>query len=288
MHSHWSLLKHAANNTAVFAMEVRRIGDAILRARSSPILSFLAPHIPLRLWHRYSSINAAPPNNGSPIAIPCSTRTFTDSSVTRTEARPAARPEQASDSKSSPTGALYSENELDSLLDGVVGNYKQPASSSQRTSRSKPLTAQDHDRGNSGTDVRLAFQESSRANRGIVDVARMLDPVPQPSSQTSVSEQVRAEITPPPMPKPRLRLGPSIGRSVPIDPERGVDLGRGFRVLEINCQRNQVRGDFMRQRFHERPGLKRKRLHSLRWRKRFKEGFRAVVGKVEDMRRRGW
>jgi hypothetical protein len=57
---------------------------------------------------------------------------------------------------------------------------------------------------------------------------------------------------------------------------KGVDLGRGFRVLEINCQRNQERGDFMRQRFHERPGLKRKRLHSLRWRKRFKEGFRAV------------
>ncbi|KAI9876104.1 MAG: hypothetical protein M1830_007337 [Pleopsidium flavum] len=265
-------------------MEVRRIGDAILRSRSSPILSFLAPHVPAQLRYRYSSIIPALPSNGSLIAIPCSTRTFASSSVTRTDATPAAGPEQLSEIKSSPPDQSRSPSEIDSVMGGLVGSYKKPAF--------KSSTAQVHNHGNSGTDVRSAFDnaisESSRINRGTVNAHRMLDPLPEPSSQASITEQVRDELKEKPVPRYRMRLGPSVGRSVPIDTERGIDLGRGFRVLEMNCMRNSVRGDFMRQRFHERPGLKRKRLHSSRWRKRFKAGFRAVVAKVEDMRRRGW
>ncbi|KAL9577124.1 MAG: hypothetical protein Q9212_006573, partial [Teloschistes hypoglaucus] len=80
---------------------------------------------------------------------------------------------------------------------------------------------------------------------------------------------------------------PSLGRTVDVVPERGLDLGRAIRSLEIECSVNRVRDDRARQRFHERGGLKRKRLKSLRWRRNFKQGFKAVVAKVKAMRRKG-
>ncbi|KAL8982369.1 MAG: hypothetical protein Q9205_003102 [Flavoplaca limonia] len=85
-----------------------------------------------------------------------------------------------------------------------------------------------------------------------------------------------------------IKSRPSLGRTIEVMPERGLDLGRALRSLEVNCAINNVRGDAQQQRFHERPGTKRKRLHSLRWRRNFKIGFRAVIGKVKAMRRKGW
>ncbi|KAI4274040.1 MAG: hypothetical protein LQ337_004216 [Flavoplaca oasis] len=85
-----------------------------------------------------------------------------------------------------------------------------------------------------------------------------------------------------------IKSRPSLGRTIEVMPERGLDLGRALRSLEVNCAINNVRGDAQQQRFHERPGMKRKRLHSLRWRRNFKIGFRAVIGKVKAMRRKGW
>jgi small subunit ribosomal protein MRP21 len=83
-----------------------------------------------------------------------------------------------------------------------------------------------------------------------------------------------------------MRLTPSTGRTVVIG--GNIDVGRGFRLLEQSCGRNKVRSDFNKQRFHERPGLKRKRLKSMRWRKRFMEGFRATVTRVKQMKAQGW
>ena len=88
--------------------------------------------------------------------------------------------------------------------------------------------------------------------------------------------------------QPTIKSRPSLGRTVEIWPDRGFDLGRAFRSLDINCAVNGVRGHAMKQRFHERPGLKRKRLKSVRWRRNFKKGFNEVVGKVKRMRRKGW
>lgn len=260
-------------------MELRRIGDTILRSRSSPVLSFLAPHVPARAWQRYSVIKSVPLTQVSPTASSGSKRTFATGSVASAEAIPRTGSQQTSGSDSSLTDEAFNNSEIKSMVDGLTGGYKKPVSSSKRIFRSPP--------GDSGTDITKEFQNYTRSYRGRVDANRMLDPTPQPSSQSNIHEQVRADITKA-EPIARLRLGPSVGRSVPIDSERGMDLGRGFRQLDMNCYKNQVRGDFMRQRFHERAGLKRKRLRSLRWRKRFKDGFRAVVGKVEDMRRRGW
>ena len=87
-------------------------------------------------------------------------------------------------------------------------------------------------------------------------------------------------------PEVDFRLDPYMGRSVPVKP--GVSLAQAIRRLDFKLRANHVRADLMAQRFHERPGLKRKRLKSERWRKRFKEGFKALISQVEHMRNKGW
>lgn len=176
--------------------------------------------------------------------------------------------------------------ELNDILDEFVKPREQSAPSQPPSPRYRPGAGLGQSQGNSATDILGAFRGSRE--RGKVDASKMIDPKPAPSSQVSASEAVHAGLTAPTVEQPQLRLGPSVGRTVSVEPERGIDLGRAFRNLDINCARNTVKGDFMRQRFHERPGLKRKRLRSTRWRKRFKEGFRAMVSKVEEMRRSGW
>lgn len=92
----------------------------------------------------------------------------------------------------------------------------------------------------------------------------------------------------PDMSAPSFKLGPSLGRSVTVSAQKSMDLARAFRSLEIKCAVNNVKRDFNTSRFHERPGMKRKRLKQVRWRARFKAGFQAIVRRVEDMRRKGW
>ena len=84
---------------------------------------------------------------------------------------------------------------------------------------------------------------------------------------------------------PPFRIGPSLGRTVKVETR---DLAASFRSLDMQVARNRVRADMNKQRFHERPGLKRKRLHSERWRRRFKADFQAVCRRVEELRRKGW
>jgi len=83
-----------------------------------------------------------------------------------------------------------------------------------------------------------------------------------------------------------LRLNPSMGRHASVT--QTIDVGRAFKMVEMSCGRNRVRGDANKQRFHERPGLKRKRLRRERWRKRFQEGFKATVNRVKQLKHQGW
>ncbi|CAK4031320.1 37S ribosomal mrp21 [Lecanosticta acicola] len=85
-----------------------------------------------------------------------------------------------------------------------------------------------------------------------------------------------------------MKLGPTVGRTVEVNLERNMDIGRAFRQLEMTCARNNVRKDMMKQRFHERPGMRRKRLKSERWRKNFRKNFSGVVQLVQKMKRQGW
>lgn len=85
----------------------------------------------------------------------------------------------------------------------------------------------------------------------------------------------------------KYRLRPSIGRTIHIDKTK-VDLARGLGLLNLRVRVNKVSQDVNRQRFHERPGLKRKRLRRERWRARFKEGFKATCKRVQELARQGW
>ncbi|KAK4499566.1 hypothetical protein PRZ48_010083 [Zasmidium cellare] len=121
--------------------------------------------------------------------------------------------------------------------------------------------------------------KASRPNASLSDIGSMIAPYSQNDHLTR--DQPELESAP-------VKLGPTVGRTVNVNPARGMDVGRAFRQLEILCARNHVRKDVMRQRFHERPGLKRKRLKSERWRRNFKENFKGTVALVQKMRKQGW
>ena len=87
---------------------------------------------------------------------------------------------------------------------------------------------------------------------------------------------------------PRMRLTAALGRTVNIAPNRGLDLARAFNLLRIKIATSNIRGESAKQRYHERPGLKRKRLRSENWRRRFMTGFQAMVAQVRHMKRQGW
>ncbi|KAF2125022.1 hypothetical protein P153DRAFT_370344 [Dothidotthia symphoricarpi CBS 119687] len=84
------------------------------------------------------------------------------------------------------------------------------------------------------------------------------------------------------------RLNPTYGRTVDLDASRGRDIVRGIGMLGSLVARNHIRKDVSKQKFHERGGLKRKRLLSERWRARFKKGFVAVTARVSELTRKGW
>ncbi|KAI1101818.1 hypothetical protein F4804DRAFT_314796 [Jackrogersella minutella] len=86
--------------------------------------------------------------------------------------------------------------------------------------------------------------------------------------------------------RPALRLVPRLGRTVHVG--KTVDVARSFTLLNIQVAQNRIKNDFHAQRFHERPGLKRKNNKCKRWRLRFKRGFKACVSRVKELTKQGW
>lgn len=85
-------------------------------------------------------------------------------------------------------------------------------------------------------------------------------------------------------PTPRKRV--SSGRTVQIRPHR--DVLRCFKLLGNNVRSNNIKALEIRQRFHERPGLKRKRLRSERWKETFRQGFQSAIKRVQTLKKMGW
>ncbi|KAI0469586.1 hypothetical protein F4859DRAFT_135862 [Xylaria cf. heliscus] len=87
-------------------------------------------------------------------------------------------------------------------------------------------------------------------------------------------------------PRADIRLVPRTGRTVYV--KNNVDVARSFKLLAVQIAQNAVRRDFYAQRFHERPGKKRKRLRSERWQRRFQKGFKATISRVRELTAQGW
>lgn len=278
-------------------MELRRIGDVLLRSRTSPLLPFLMPSIPSATW--FSSPGYVPLLAANVRASSCSRR-FVSSTSTTQASSPAAvlHPEEDEDNPalepSNQTPPSTSKLELvDKLINDTMSGLT-PATAHTRTSRFKSPSAQADNRGTSAGAAREAFESfSTSKDRGrgspLFGASKMVtskyNSSAQRLSQDVNHDLLRRDV---PLPPRTIRLNPSVGRSVEVDPAKGVNLIQGFARLEAIVVQNGVRRDFARQRFYERPGLKRKRLKGERWRRRFKTGFRAVVDKVETMRRQGW
>ncbi|OTA22914.1 hypothetical protein BTJ68_15160 [Hortaea werneckii EXF-2000] len=180
---------------------------------------------------------------------------------------------------------------LDSALDGDKGT---PAAPQSRTSKFKSSSYQPRNPPSRGAAMG-PYQPSPGSS--VDDLYSSPNAAPAGAAATPTTSRAcwtrrTPTALPPTIPdksagKLPFKLNASVGRTVYTN-STTMDPARAFRALEMQCARNSVRRDFQRQRFHERPGLKRKRLHSERWRRRFKEGFRGVVGLVQKMKKQGW
>ena len=258
-------------------MKTYRIGNALLKSHPSPLLSFLAPSIPTSLlW----SINASQPLS-KPESFLYRTRirnlvTKTPSLQVPANASAQIREEGSNDVSSrqsqSDEGARH---EMDNIIDFVPESQFRPQNASTPIAPSaRPMSSADLIRNRKSS-------LTSRISQPLMNEGALAE------AMVGVDNYHRGGRPLPPLKRP-IRLDAFVGRSEEVDSSRGNDLARKLRLLEIKLSLNRVRADFNAQRFHERAGLKRKRLKSQRWRKRFKEGFKAVVKKVQDMRKRGW
>lgn len=271
-------------------MEFWRIGDKLLRSRSSPLL-FLVSSFPSRSLQQVK--------NSSCIAL-SRLSVFQRSLVIRSALRQASSnaaaaqaPEPEDDDESSqpysstpPPSDARNSNDISKLMDGLFGNVSGQKSSSSRTSNHKPMGNIRHP---SSEPVPDSVRSVSR-NRESFQIERQGNifskmTLPKKSVDTIILKELAAT-------KPRalrtIHSRPSLGRTVEVELEKGFDVARALRQLGTSIRVNRVIADQRKQRFHERPGLKRKRLKSERWRRRFREGFLAVVQKVKDMRKKGW
>ena len=272
-------------------MDLRRLGDSMLRYKSSPLLSFLAPAVP-QAWLfgpnvLRVSLNSTKRENAiiSPFCTTTRRRAGSYSSSGADQDFPkesSSSPRSNRESAPAFSADTDARAAIDSLLNGIIPN---PRSGNSDQS--------------SATDIRGAFRESretikTRESRRPGGFASMMEFPPTPGVSRSMNpnakviQDLNGLRTLNPRNKRTIRSRPSVGRTVELDPARGLDFGRALRKMNILCATNKVRADLMHQKFHERAGMKRKRLKNERWRKLFRDGFRATVGRVKEMRRKGW
>ncbi|KFY62486.1 hypothetical protein V496_04574 [Pseudogymnoascus sp. VKM F-4515 (FW-2607)] len=260
-------------------MELRKCADALLRSQASPLTQFLAPPTATR-WAT-SSLRL------SQRAFSSSTRRYIPDS---NQTNPTPAPTNAN------RGTQKSPDAQASSPSWAAG-----ARSSSRIIPSKSSESDDADSWDSGISSNSVAQDlltgfnAGRKERGpnsplnqrkSLNLDRMLAPKVSNSDLKDVISNLTTSVTAPVPPKPALRLNARTGRSVVV--AGGVDVGRSFNLLGMSCARNKVKVDFNRQKFHERGGLKRKRLKRERWQRRFMAGFKATVSRVKEMKRQGW
>jgi len=271
-------------------MGTKRVGDVALRAWLPPLLPFLAPSILSPAW---TPVRTKLPSLINYAQTPRHRRCLaTETSSLNASAATAVKVENDDSLQSAPQPQKDESDETDvnKLMASVFTSNRKISQDQSGTNLRRPNPANI-----TSADLFRSSLLQNLSNRGLKDVQGEIDKhlkfgeeFGENLSKSDLLRRSYENVTKmPPLPPP-VRLDAFVGRSEETDVRKGIDLGRALRNLEFKCRYNNVRSDFMKQRFHMRPGLKRKALKSERWRKRFKEGFRAVVQKVQDMRRRGW
>lgn len=273
-------------------MELRRAADALLRSQASPLTAFLAPSVASR-WQAGKQL----------ICNSSSNRLIYRNFVT-TNCCHALKPQPTT--SATPISPPKVEDDIDDIAKSL--NWIDKGSSRSWTNRFPSPSAQASSRlsshanhsqterelllngGNTSSDLLNEFNaRRPKSPSSDFDFNRMIDPIVprRPRNDAhDMMQNLNISMAPPKPAKIPMRLTPSTGRTVTIG--NGIDVGRGFRLLEQSCARNKVRADFTKQRFHERGGLKRKRLVRERWRRRFAVGFKAAIGRVKQLKNQGW
>jgi hypothetical protein len=88
--------------------------------------------------------------------------------------------------------------------------------------------------------------------------------------------------------KTELKLGPTLGRQVHVEPERGIDLAAAIRKLQMTINSDKIKVQSFDQKYHMRKGMRRKLLRRMRWRKLFRFSFQETVKKIQRMQAQGW
>lgn len=250
--SRWATTSTTLNSTALFARHI-----SSTRARTQEAQAF-APEAPSP---------SSTPTNTSP--------SMYDHIQRRLQQQPQATPQEGQQPQQ--------QQQVDSLRSLLSSSSPSSSSSSsvpaiQETNKSQNLTAW------AKPSAGLA-----RAQRKTTDVIASLgfgylDDLSRPSAEDLTRTR---DTTTQPLPEDiKLRLRPVLGRSVKIGDQ--TDLAYGLKILGTKCTSNRVAADSRAQRFHERPGLKRKRLKSQRWRARFRNGFQATCQRVTELAKQGW
>ncbi|KAI9742848.1 MAG: hypothetical protein M1818_003577 [Claussenomyces sp. TS43310] len=258
-------------------MELRRAADALSRCQAHSLPAFLTPSI--SRWHL--NINRINTRISQRDFSASATRSATGPSATTSPSKPAQTP------KDKPEDIAAS---LNWIKAGTGGNRtgRSPPRTQDERQAPQPSSISDEllmNKGTSASDLLRSVNIGLGVRPNRFNLDKMKVPGPR-FDAASLMKDVNRLASPPPAVKPPLRLTPTTGRTVSIG--AGVDVGRGFKLLEQTVGRNGVRRDMFRQRFHERPGLKRKRLRSERWRKRFMIGFKATVSRVKELKKQGW
>ncbi|KAL2204622.1 hypothetical protein CC79DRAFT_914588 [Sarocladium strictum] len=167
----------------------------------------------------------------------------------------------------------------------VAPNADLPPRPPPLTSRSTPSSE-----ANSDIPPRYVYDATRRDNSApgpkrstSIDFLSMLDTRNSIHSQISVLD---------PLERPKVRAAIATGRTVFVKnftgPNAASSAPVAINVLNKLVAQQGVRAKFNYQRFHERRGMKKKRLKMVRWRKQFKAGFRATVKRVMELKRQGW
>ena len=299
-------------------MEFLRAGEALLRS-SQPILPFLAPQASRTPNRLGTTSTYCRPRQWQPSHTK---RAFTSSHAPRQQDSAAARKEESEYAPRPTPGQSSQDADPFAMFDKALDRDKGvPTASTGGTSHFRTASAQQAARDQKQSAPAKAKSAMDELLEGLGDQyspRRQQFPSMQrspPPPNTTMSSQASAHssdaianmlnasfgltntrtssLPSAPPPPPRLEPAPfkldsTVGRTIQVNSGVGIDVGRAFRMLDQRCALNSVRRDFQRQRFHERPGLKRKRLKSERWRKRFKEQFQQTVRTVVKMKAQGW
>jgi Ribosomal protein S21 len=266
-------------------MEIRRVGDALLRSQISP-LTFLTPSIAPRCPSVAQGTHNSPHRRQLQRYFRSSAPSAARSAPVTTSASPPTQGAngETSEKTAKPLDWLTGTNSSRTSRFSSLGAKTENGASSSKATSSELLM----NKGNSADDLLHALN-AARASRSsnAFDVGWMAETATAKFEAAELMKDINKDINsaPPPARTP-MRLTPSTGRTVYVTPQ--IDVGRSFRLLEQSVGRNKIKATFNYQRFHERPGLKRKRLKSLRWRKRFMLGFKAAVNRVKQMKKQGW